>query len=226
MGPKKYYEHLIDFGLGDRKWNFEFPGYTQGRISDYKKWRPIRFANIAFGQGFLTNSIELVRAFSAIANGGRYFNPYLLNQVKTESGSVLFQQKPTFTQLFEPEVADQIKGVLELVVQEGSGRNAKMKSVQVGGKTGTAQKADPNTRGYSKDHYLASFFGYTATKGSPHLTIGVVIDSPGKTPHYGGLWAAPVFKKIAKASLNYLNILPPTPLNISTKDKNPAKDAG
>ena len=206
VGAKNYYNHLIDFGIADKKYSFQFPGYTAGRISHYKKWRPIRFANIAFGQGFLTNTIELVRAFSTVGNGGRLFDPYLLERVETDSGVIQYQKKPSFTQLFEPHVAQQIKGVLEKVVQEGSGRNAKIKGLGVGGKTGTAQKTDPGKRGYAKGKYLASFFGFTPTKSTPHLTIGVVIDTPGKAPHYGGLWAAPVFKKIAKTTLKYLNL--------------------
>ncbi|MEY4630340.1 MAG: hypothetical protein RIQ81_460, partial [Pseudomonadota bacterium] len=188
--------------------NLRAPPWPSGRVSHFASWLPIRFANIAFGQGMTTTGLEVVQAYGALANGGNLMRPTLVDRIEAADGSVLASFHPEVVRrVVSPEVAHTMRKMLSRVVTDphGTGSKAGTTSYSVGGKTGTAQKVDPVRKIYSADKRIASFVGFAPVE-DPYLVILVVIDEPQEKPAYGGLWAAPVFSEIAQKSLKYLNV--------------------
>lgn len=191
-----------------------------GRISPWQKWRPIRFANIAFGQGFLTNALEIVTAYNTIANGGRYVEPQIIDKITTADGSYIKNyNNPSSANIMDPQVAKALRTALYGVVEHPSTFRAKMKSYTAAGKTGTAQKADPVKGGYSRTKRIASFAGFAPVE-DPYIVIYVNVDEPQGPPYYGSVWAAPIFKEVAENTLKYLNAEPDRPALQADKTSN------
>lgn len=208
MGPKKLFEIYQKAGFGSDNLKVGFPGQATGVVADYSNWRPIRFANISFGQGLLASPLEVIGIYSAIANGGQLMKPVLVQYIKSPDGEVLQETSPeVLTRLFTTETSSFLKSTLHRTVEEGTGTEAKVSAFSVAGKTGTAEKIDPTTHTYSQTLRSASFVGFTPVF-DPHLTIYVLIDEPGNRPYYGGTWAAPVFAEVAEKTLKYLNVAP------------------
>lgn len=209
IGNHTLYDHLIGFGFG-RKTGVGAPGETAGTLLPYQKWSRIDAGAISFGHGVSVSAIQLICGISAIANGGTLMKPLLVKKIISNTG-----KKP---KVFHPEAirnvvtadtAEQIKQMMHLAVAEdGTGTKAAMEGYTVCGKTGTAQKALKNSKGYSKDKYLSVFAGF-APKNDPRLAILVVVDEP-RNKYYGGDVAAPAFRSIMAESFNYLNIRPET----------------
>ncbi|MCD4720526.1 MAG: penicillin-binding protein 2, partial [Desulfobacula sp.] len=163
---------------------------------------------ISFGQGVSVSAIQLISGISAIANNGNLMRPMLTKKVISNSGEDLKVYHPEIIRrVVSPKTARQVKNMMSLVVkEEGTGVKAAMEGYTVCGKTGTAQKALKNRKGYSKSNYISVFAGF-APEDNPELAILVVIDEPRKQ-YYGGDVAAPAFKTIMAESFNYLNIPP------------------
>lgn len=209
LGKQKTREALTRFGFAGEA-RLGFPGESIGRIAPYENWKPIRFANVAFGHGFLITGLELVQAMGAIANGGNLMRPSLVDRLVSEDGLVVSSTPiQTLGRAAKPETARILRNALSLVVtdEHGTATKAATKNYTTAGKTGTAQKVDPGIKGYAKDKYIVSFVGF-APVGDPHLVIYVYVDEPREKPYYGGVWAAPVFSAIAERSLKYLNVAP------------------
>lgn len=225
LGRKAFFENYQAFGFNGNipgavsdqlglsegtELNLRAPPWPSGKISRFENWLPIRFANIAFGQGMTTTGLELVQAYGALANGGNVMRPTLVDRIESADGNMLATFHPEVVRrAVSPEVANSMRKILAKVVtgDHGTGGRAATVSYTVAGKTGTAQKVDPTKRGYSPDKRIASFVGF-APVADPYLVILVVIDEPRERPAYGGLWAAPVFSEIAQKSLKYLNVAP------------------
>lgn len=211
-GRQAFYENYLAFGFNGNlpEQNLRAPPWPSGRLSHFEKWLPIRFANIAFGQGMTTTGLEIVQAYGALANGGNLMRPTLVDRIEAADGSLLASFHPEVVRrVISPEVANTMRTMLGRVVTDkhGTGSKAITQSYSVAGKTGTAQKVDPIRRTYSADKRIASFVGFAPVQ-DPYLVILVVIDEPKERPAYGGLWAAPVFSEIAQKSLKYLNVAP------------------
>lgn len=208
LGPEKLASSLKDFGFTQRDQQIGFPAQSFGRIERWQSWHPVRFANIAFGQGFEATGLEVVQAFGAIANGGNLMRPYLVDHIESAEGAMLENHgSEVIRRVLRPSTALQLRQVLQKVVEVGTGGNARLSQYTSAGKTGTSEKVDPATKAYSDHLRIASFIGF-APCVDPHLVIYVVVDEPGNKPYYGGTWAAPVFKEIAEESLRYLNVAP------------------
>lgn len=229
IGKDDLYKTLKRFGIGKKITEISLPGLTTGFVSPAESWKEIRFANIAFGQGYITTGLEMIRAYSVFANGGFLVEPYLVGRVETAEGELIKgPAKHPEKRVLSAKVAEQMREMLSRVVAEGSGRNAQLESFSAAGKTGTTEKVDPETKAYSSEKRLASFVGF-APAMNPHLVAYIVIDEPHKKPYYGGTWAAPVFKDIMDKSLKYLNIAPETspaqlPKTTETQDKQASHD--
>jgi len=217
LSEQQLYEYCKLFGFG-QKTGLDFPGEGNGLLRPPGKWSGLSLASISIGQEISVSPVQLVRAFSAIANDGIMMQPLLVRQVE-ENGS-------TFIDRFEPKqqwrvmsrsTAQGVKRLLRKVVQDGSGRYASVKGYEVGGKTGTAQKVDPSTGLYYTDRHVAIFCGFVPVE-EPRLSILVLVDSPRVEPDTGGTVAAPVFREIAEASLNYLRVPPDQPGTLYVKD--------
>ncbi|MCM2358829.1 MAG: transpeptidase family protein, partial [Geobacteraceae bacterium] len=207
LGQERLYNHLREFGFGVRS-GIDLPGEASGYLRDRRQWFGVDLATISFGQGVSATALQLGAALSAVANGGELMKPFLVERISDENGNILRQFSPEVRRrIISPETAKSVARMMEEVTTEGgTGMSAAVDGYRVAGKTGTAQKVDPITRGYSVDKRTASFAGFIPAD-DPRLTILVIIDEP-KTSPYGGVVAAPAFKAIAQQSLCYLNVPP------------------
>ena len=195
IGSTQLRKHLFSLGFGQRT-GIGLGGESPGILSAAKKWGVVETANIAFGQGIATTTLQLAAAFSVLANHGIKLTPRL----------VLSNDKTQGTQVFSTETTQALtKMLIAATGANGTGQKAVPAGYRVAGKTGTAQKA--NNRGsYAKDKYTAVFAGFTPAD-DPEIVIVVVIDEPQKSI-YGGTVAAPIFREIAATTLPYLGSLP------------------
>lgn len=206
MGPQTLHRYLQNFGFG-QKTGIDCPGETAGSLADHGQWTKIDAAAIAFGQGVSVSTLQLITATSAIANGGVLMQPFIVQGITNHNGRLIKRFGPTVARrVVSIETAEAVKDMMKEVVREGgTGVNAALEGYSVCGKTGTAQKAD-DSGSYAAGKYIASFVGFTPCE-KPVIAVLVVVDEPQKQ-HYGGIVAAPVFKKIAGETLNYLNTPP------------------
>ena len=206
IGPDLLHQTLRAFGFG-RRTGIGYPGETPGSLSDPGRWSQIDVGAISFGHGVSVSALQLAAAASAIANDGVLMEPYLVKTVTDPAGKPVEPREPReIRRVISTETARIVRNMMRGVVAEGgTGEGAALEGYAVCGKTGTAQKL-AETGGYS-DAYLASFVGFLPAE-APRLTILVVIDEPAKNKHYGGVAAAPAFRRIAQETLNYLNIPP------------------
>jgi cell division protein FtsI (penicillin-binding protein 3) len=168
----------------------------------------VETASAAFGQGISVTNLQLAMATAAIANGGRLMDPILVRRVESASGELVREAAPRVRrQVVSAPVARTVAEMMIAVTEgHGTGVQAAMDGFSVAGKTGTAQKTDPRTGRYSLDRHLASFVGFVPAR-RPELAIAVTIDEPA-VEHAGGAVAAPVFRRIAEAALNYMGVTP------------------
>jgi cell division protein FtsI (penicillin-binding protein 3) len=206
IGAKKLYQTLKNFGFGT-KTGIDCPGETTGSLSHYSSWSDIDVGAISFGHGIAVSAIQLVAAVSAIANDGVLMKPYIVKEVSDQYGQPVRHYEPKqVRRVISARNAAIIKSIMQSVTTKGgTGVNAALDRYSVGGKTGTARKLDEKGQ-YSQSKHVASFVGFTPAR-NPAIALLVIIDEP-KEIYYGGVVAAPLFKKIAQQTLNYLNIAP------------------
>lgn len=210
LGRERTHEYLQNFGFGSPT-GIDAPGESQGLIKPANTWTLVDTANIAFGQGVGVSALQLVNALSAIANGGNLMKPYLVKRVVNSRGQVILENKPTVVRrVISETTAQQITKMLTNVVESpnGTGQLARVDNIAIAGKTGTAQKYDHKKRGFSREKVVASFEGFMPAD-KPHLVLLVSIDEP-QLNRWGGIAAAPVFKKISEEILsrNLAGIIP------------------
>jgi cell division protein FtsI (penicillin-binding protein 3) len=205
-GPKFLYKTLRDFGFG-AKTEVDCPGETAGILSPYKRWTKIDAGTISFGQGISVSTLQLTSATSAIANKGLLMKPYIVQAITDENGQLIKSFSPRkVKRVISEKTARTLAIIMKTVITEGgTGVNAALEGYSVCGKTGTAQKIDEQGK-YAPGKYVSSFIGFLPERMAKAVIL-VVIDEP-KEQHYGSIVAAPVFKKIARKTLNYMNIRP------------------
>jgi cell division protein FtsI (penicillin-binding protein 3) len=206
VGAKHLFNTLRDFGFG-AKTGIDCPGETPGSLSNYRHWTRMDTSAISFGHGMAASPLQLVTAVSAIANNGVLMKPYLVAAVTDQNNQTVQSFAPHVVRRVVSESnARKISAILKTVVAEGgTGTKAALQGFSVGGKTGTAKKIGPDGT-YSDDDYIASFVGFTPVD-NPAITVLVIINEPRKQ-YYGGVVAAPAFRRIAQETLNYLNVHP------------------
>ncbi|MBW6507972.1 MAG: transpeptidase family protein [Desulfuromonadales bacterium] len=203
----RYYRYLQSFGFGSRT-GVDFPGEVTGLIRPSSRWFEIDLAAISFGQGISVTPIQMAAAMGAIANGGLLMEPYLVETITDADHQVIQRRLPEVRhRVISEKTAAQVRRMMVAVTEPGgTGVRGAVPGFRVAGKTGTAQKVDAVTGGYSIDKRIASFIGFVPAE-SPALVIAVTVDEP-KGMVYGGQVAAPVFSRVAVQALNHLNILP------------------
>lgn len=206
VGAKVLYQTFQNFGFGTRS-GIDCPGETTGSLSHYSSWSEIDIGAISFGHGIAVSAVQLITAVSAIANDGILMKPYIVKEISAQNGQSVKRFKPQeVRRVISARTAGIVKKILQTVTTEGgTGVNAALDRYSVCGKTGTARKLDEDGQ-YSDSKHVASFIGFTPAE-KPEIAVLVIIDEP-KGNYYGGIVAAPVFKKIAQQTLNYLNIPP------------------
>ncbi|MCC6642714.1 MAG: penicillin-binding protein [Deltaproteobacteria bacterium] len=210
LGPDTHYRMLDALGFG-RPTGSGFPQESSGLLRDWKRWRRVDRANIAFGQGVNVTALQLAAATAAIANGGIWVQPHFVLGRRAPGGELAPAAPPVTRVAMRPETAALVLSMMEGVTgPEGTGKRAALAGIRVAGKTGTAQKLDPRTGTYSDKKYLAWFVG-AAPVEDPRLVMVVMLDEPKGIAHTGGAVAAPVFAKAASAQLARLGITGATP---------------
>ena len=205
-GPQSLYKTLRDFGFGT-KTGIDCPGETAGILAPYKRWTKVDAGTISFGQGISVSALQLISATSAIANKGVLMKPYIVQAITDQNGQLIKSFSPKkMKRVISEKTAQTITSIMKTVITEGgTGVNAAIEDYSVCGKTGTAQKIGEKG-GYADGGYISSFIGFVPAK-RPKAVILVVIDEPEKQ-HYGSIVAAPAFEKIARKTLDYMNIRP------------------
>lgn len=200
LDKKKLWNVFNELGFG-QKTDIGFPGEARGKVRDYKTWRPIEQATMSYGHGISVTLLQLARAYTVFANDGELKPVSLIKLDKTPEGQPVFSAS----------VANNVKDMLEMVVQEGgTGTNAQVAGYRIAGKTGTAHKLGLN--GYEKNKYVGSFVGL-APASNPRLIMAVMIDEPATGKYYGGTIAAPVFSNVMSEVLRLLDIPQDAPNN-------------
>jgi len=207
------FRYVKGFGFGD-KTGVDLPGEAAGLVKEPRDWGRRSLASMAIGQEIGVTPLQLVTAISAIANGGWLMQPYIVAEVRTPEGLTLVQTGPQVRRRpISTHTAKTLTDVLEGVVTQGTGTRAATPGYRVAGKTGTAQKIDPHTGAYSRSLLVGSFVGFVPAD-DPRLAIVIVIDEP-KTEAWGGVVAAPVFRRIAEQALPYLGVAPQEPVKLT-----------
>ncbi len=204
---ERFHHFIRQFGFGG-KTGVDLPGEVPGLVRDPDKWFEVDLAAISFGQGIGVTPLQLVGAVSVIANGGVLMQPYLVERIVDSHGEVVRENRPReLHRVVSRQTAAVVRDMMVSVTEDGgTGTLGTVPGFSVAGKTGTAQKVDPVTGGYSVDKRVSSFVGFVPAD-APRLAILVVLDEPqGQT--YGGLVAAPVFSRIATQALRYLEVAP------------------
>jgi cell division protein FtsI/penicillin-binding protein 2 len=205
LGQERFYKYIRAFGFGEQT-GIELPGETRGLAKPLSRWSKVSIGAISMGQEIGISPLQLSTMVSIIANDGVWVAPRIVAGVtepRNTPQTVVFQPGEQ-RRVLSPMTAAQMKSMMEGVVLHGTARLALLEGYSSAGKTGTAQKVDPGTHGYSRTNYVASFAGF-APVNNPAITVAVILDSP-VGPHQGGQVAAPVFQRVAQKVLAYLNV--------------------
>ncbi len=205
VGDERFYRYIKRFGFGE-KTGIDLPGEIRGLLKDTKDWSGRTLASISIGQEIGVTSLQVLRAYSVIANGGKLMKPYIVSEIISSDGEIIKSFSPVVERrVISKSTARTMKDVLKTVVEEeGTARNAAIKGNRVAGKTGTAQMIDAKTRRYSTSDYVSSFVGFVPAD-NPKIALMVVVYKP-RGARYGGVVAAPIFKNIVEQTFVYLNI--------------------
>lgn len=198
--------------------NVGFPGEAKGSLLDLLKWHDFAQATLSFGYGLSTSTLQLARAYTALADDGILHSVSLLKREHDEGAK----------RVFKAETAIKVRKMLEHVIKrDGTAYRARVKGYRVAGKTGTVKKAEAG--GYSEKDYFSVFVGI-APASNPRFVIAVMVDEPSKDKYYGGLVAAPVFSRVMTGTLRIYGIEPdkkdtmPTVLGKKETDETPRLD--
>jgi cell division protein FtsI (penicillin-binding protein 3) len=204
LGDPTFYRYIEAFGFGEKS-DIDLPNEQIGIFNDLQIWSKLSPTRIAMGHEISTTPIQMIGAFSAIANGGKLMRPYIVKGITTYDGVTkgIFIPKVVNTPI-KKETSETMKSILaEVPTEEGTARRAAVKGYKVAGKTGTAQKFINGS--YSQTKFVSSFAGFIPSD-EPVVSIIVVVDEPPRPKHYGGTAAAPAFSRIAEAVAKYLEI--------------------
>jgi cell division protein FtsI (penicillin-binding protein 3) len=211
LGKQGMHEALLAFGFGERT-GVGLPGEARGQVPFPRS--DVTLATQAFGQGVSATALQVTSAMAAIANGGLLVRPTLVKRVvDPATGEVLEEAEPAVVRrAVSAEVAATVSRWLVGVIEDerGTGKRARLDGWRAAGKTGTAQKADLVSGGYSADKRFSSFVGFAPAE-APRIVIGVFVDEP-KEEIYGGEVAAPAFREIAEYAMKMLGVPPTAPL--------------
>ena len=199
IGVTKYYEYLRKFGLFS-KTGIRLPGEANSIFVKEEKAGPVELATISFGQRFEITPLQMITAVSSIANKGVYIKPRIVKSIQNSvTGEITEMPVETGEQIISKQNAEKVLSMMNSVVSEGTGKNAKVEGYQVGGKTGTSED------GVNTGKYVTSFCGVAETD-DPSIVLLITLYNPtGEGGHQGGGVAAPVGGKILNEVLPYLD---------------------
>lgn len=203
LGAKRLYKYARDFGFGNET-GIRTIGEVEGSLKSTREWSGLSLYEIAIGQEVAVTALQLINAYAAIANDGILLSPRLLYAEIDEEGRIISQTSPqVIRRVVSKATADTLKSFFEGVILAGTGTAAAVPGIRIGGKTGTAQRAMENARGYGESQYTSSFVGFGPLE-DPKIIGLIVIECP-RGAYYGGAIAAPVFKNIVQRIFTLLD---------------------
>lgn len=206
LGHDKFRTYMKSYGIGE-KTLIDLPNETSGLINNLDSPRNIEYANASFGQGIALTPIEAMRAFSIIANGGNMITPHLIKQIRYDDGTYENKDyKVTSSPIIKKETSVTISRMLAHVFEAYDSGKHKFEHYTVAAKTGTAQVAQENGKGYYLDRHTHSFFGYFPAY-DPQFLVFLFLKNP-KGVEYASQSLIPPFINITKFLLNYYNVPP------------------
>lgn len=213
LGEDRLYEWFDKLGLGSIT-NIDFPGESGGIIMDKDTAQRVDIARMGFGQAVAVTPIQLVRALSAVVNGGTLMQPYLVSSISNSYNDYIKTFSPTSVRnVVSTDTSNKIKFLLEEVIKKASGYYAFIPGYDVGGKTGTSQKYEGNS--IAKGKFVSSFIGTFPAK-NPDYVILVSVDEPTSGAYYGSIVATPYAKLIIEGIIKYKNYQPNQNLAVET----------
>ncbi len=197
LKPQRLWDAFVRFGFGYDTGS-GFPGEAAGLLNAYQDWGQAERATVSYGYGLSVTSLQLCNAYATLANDGKQRPISFLKRSR--------DQLPEARKVIAPEVARQVRKMLEAVVKKGgTGTRAQVAGYRIAGKTGTVRKASGG--GYNEDNYYAIFAGL-APVSKPRLAMVVVVDTPDDGEYYGGVISAPVFGRVMEGALRLLDVPP------------------
>lgn len=199
LGVDNYYKYFEQFGLL-KKTGIDLPGEAGTIMHKKENMGNVELATVAFGQSFQITPIQLATTVSSLINGGNRITPHFGVNVQSPDGTYVQKlEYPVETGIITEETSATVRAILETVVSEGSGKNAKIEGYTIGGKTATSQ-----TLPRSANRYISSFLGFAPAEDPQILGLCIIHDPQGV--YYGGTIAAPVIRSIFANVLPYLGI--------------------
>ena len=208
LGAEKLNEYIKLFGFGTQS-GIDLPGEATGIVKNVEDISAVDLATISFGQTNTMNGIQFMTALNAVANGGDLIQPHIMKELshKDDNGTKIIDE--IFVPKIQENIVDEkstmrVKEALESTVSNGSSKDAGIEGIKVAGKTGTAEKVDPETGTYGAG-YIASFAGF-APYDNPQVSLIVIIDNPKNGEHFGGIVAAPLAGELFNNIFNYISL--------------------
>ncbi|MCX7641693.1 MAG: penicillin-binding protein 2 [Elusimicrobiales bacterium] len=209
IGIEKLYPYIRKFGFGTKY--TDFFGESKGIIKDFAKYKEIDLITTSYGYGIAITPLQLINAYTAIANKGKLLQPYFVYKIKSEKEEKIISQPQVIRNVITQQTAERVIKMMIDVVEKGTGINARINGYTVAGKTGTANKLDLKTGKYIKGKNVTSFCGFFPAS-KPKYSILIIVDNSKKF-QYGGQTSAPIFRDIAKQIISIRNIKPDRPFD-------------
>ncbi len=215
IGGERFYDYIKNFGIME-KTGIDLGGESKGvffdksLIVDTDKWGTASLTSGSFGQTFKITPLQLVRAISAVVNGGNLMEPYIVSEILDADGNTVLKQEPTvIRRVISEETSKTMCTLLESVVREGTAKNASVAGFSIGGKTGTSEKIDVfDENGQRVLDKIVSFVGI-APMDDPQYIVLVALDTPSRSTGIyisGGVMAAPTVGAVMADILPYLGV--------------------
>lgn len=203
LGPQKFYKYFKSFGMTEKS-GIDLPGEVNSITLAEKDLGPVQLASSSFGQSNKITPLQMITAASAAVNGGKLYQPYVVDKIINKDGKIIKTNKPNVRrQVISEDTSNKILGVLEAVVANNTESNGKIKGYRISGKSGTSEKLETP----QKDDYISSFVGF-APADNPQIAVLVIVDEPTAGHIYGNLVAAPTVAQVLSETLPYLGINP------------------
>jgi stage V sporulation protein D (sporulation-specific penicillin-binding protein) len=206
FGADTMYEYIDKLGFTSET-GIDVTGEAQAILIPEIKVKNVDLARIGFGQAIAVTGMELVRAMSAIINGGYMVTPHLIDTITDENGDIVYRNYNTATgPVLKDGTSEKMRELLRGVVEKGSGKQAAVPGYVIGGKTGTAQKYAENGQ-IAQGKYISSFIGFLSAGEEDYVAM-MVVDEPQGWLYYGSIVAAPYVGDIFETIVSYKNIAP------------------
>lgn len=209
LGKDKLVATAKKMGFG-KKTGIDLPGESAGSLRNPDQINKFDLSELAFGQGVAVNQVQYMAAFNAIANGGTWIRPHMMKYIAhadDTNNEIVDKKYDNYGKknVYNAQLASELREDLTKVVTEGVGKNAFVQGIDIAGKTGTAEIADPKTGGYAAGKYMSSFAGM-APEENPKITLLVSVDEPGGSNYYASDVSAPVARVLFQEIFNYIAI--------------------